>query len=280
MEYVVLNNGLKMPKLGLGVYQITDEFECRNTVESALDIGYRLIDTAQAYHNEKFVGDAIKHSNIPREELFITTKLWLADTGYKSTIKAFENSLKKLGLDYLDLYLIHQPIGDYYGSWKAMEELYEQGLIKAIGVANFMPDRLMDFICNNKILPAIDQVEVNPFCQRQIDEIMMKEKNVQMQSWGPFAEGRNNIFQNEVLEKIADKYQKSIAQIILRWLLQRNIVCIPKSVRIERLKENFNVFDFKLSNEDMNLILTLDTKKSCFFSHYDPKIIEWLCSMK
>ncbi|WP_289147336.1 aldo/keto reductase [uncultured Megamonas sp.] len=280
MEYVVLNNGLKMPKLGLGVYQITDEFECRNTVESALDIGYRLIDTAQAYHNEKFVGDAIKQSNIPREDLFITTKLWLADTGYKSTIKAFENSLKKLGLDYLDLYLIHQPIGDYYGSWKAMEELYEQGLIKAIGVANFMPDRLMDFICNNKILPAIDQVEVNPFCQRQIDEIMMKEKNVQMQSWGPFAEGRNNIFQNEVLEKIADKYQKSIAQIILRWLLQRNIVCIPKSVRIERLKENFNVFDFKLSNEDMNLISTLDTKKSCFFSHYDPKIIEWLCSMK
>lgn len=280
MEYVVLNNGLKMPKLGLGVYQITDEFECRNTVESALDIGYRLIDTAQAYHNEKFVGDAIKQSNIPREELFITTKLWLADTGYKSTIKAFENSLKKLGLDYLDLYLIHQPIGDYYGSWKAMEELYEQGLIKAIGVANFMPDRLMDLICNNKILPAIDQVEVNPFCQRQIDEIMMKEKNVQMQSWGPFAEGRNNIFQNKVLQKIADKYQKSIAQIILRWLLQRNIVCIPKSVRIERLKENFNVFDFKLSNEDMNLILTLDTKKSCFFSHYDPKIIEWLCSMK
>ena len=280
MEYVVLNNGLKMPKLGLGVYQITDEFECRNTVESALDIGYRLIDTAQAYHNEKFVGDAIKQSNIPREELFITTKLWLADTGYKSTIKAFEISLKKLGLDYLDLYLIHQPIGDYYGSWKAMEELYEQGLIKAIGVANFMPDRLMDFICNNKILPAIDQVEVNPFCQRQIDEIMMKEKNVQMQSWGPFAEGRNNIFQNEVLQKIADKYQKSIAQIILRWLLQRNIVCIPKSVRIERLKENFNVFDFKLSNEDMNLISTLDTKKSCFFSHYDPKIIEWLCSMK
>ena len=280
MEYVVLNNGLKMPKLGLGVYQITDEFECRNTVESALDIGYRLIDTAQAYHNEKFVGDAIKQSNIPREELFITTKLWLADTGYKSTIKAFEISLKKLGLDYLDLYLIHQPIGDYYGSWKAMEEFYEQGLIKAIGVANFMPDRLMDLICNNKILPAIDQVEVNPFCQRQIDEIMMKEKNVQMQSWGPFAEGRNNIFQNEVLQKIADKYQKSIAQIILRWLLQRNIVCIPKSVRIERLKENFNVFDFKLSNEDMNLILTLDTKKSCFFSHYDPKIIEWLCSMK
>lgn len=280
MEYVVLNNGLKMPKLGLGVYQITDEFECRNTVESALDIGYRLIDTAQAYHNEKFVGDAIKQSNIPREELFITTKLWLADTGYKSTIKAFENSLKKLGLDYLDLYLIHQPIGDYYGSWKAMEELYEQGLIKAIGVANFMPDRLMDLICNNKILPAIDQVEVNPFCQRQIDEIMMKEKNVQMQSWGPFAEGRNNIFQNEVLQKIADKYQKSIAQIILRWLLQRNIVCIPKSVRIERLKENFNVFDFELSSEDMNLISTLDTKKSCFFSHYDSKIIEWLCSMK
>lgn len=280
MEYVVLNNGLKMPKLGLGVYQITDEFECRNTVESALDIGYRLIDTAQAYHNEKFVGVAIKQSNIPREELFITTKLWLADTGYKSTIKAFENSLKKLGLDYLDLYLIHQPIGDYYGSWKAMEELYEQGLIKAIGVANFMPDRLMDLICNNKILPAIDQVEVNPFCQRQIDEIMMKEKNVQMQSWGPFAEGRNNIFQNKVLQKIADKHQKSIAQIILRWLLQRNIVCIPKSVRIERLKENFNVFDFKLSNEDMNLISTLDTKKSCFFSHYDPKIIEWLCSMK
>lgn len=280
MEYVVLNNGLKMPKLGLGVYQITDEFECRNTVESALDIGYRLIDTAQAYHNEKFVGDVIKQSNIPREELFITTKLWLADTGYKSTIKAFENSLKKLGLDYLDLYLIHQPIGDYYGSWKAMEELYEQGLIKAIGVANFMPDRLMDLICNNKILPAIDQVEVNPFCQRQIDEIMMKEKNVQMQSWGPFAEGRNNIFQNEVLQKIADKYQKSIAQIILRWLLQRNIVCIPKSVRIERLKENFNVFDFELSSEDMNLISTLDTKKSCFFSHYDPKIIEWLCSMK
>lgn len=261
MEYVVLNNGLKMPKLGLGVYQITDEFECRNTVESALDIGYRLIDTAQAYHNEKFVGDAIKQSNIPREELFITTKLWLADTGYKSTIKAFENSLKKLGLDYLDLYLIHQPIGDYYGSWNAMEELYEQGLIKAIGVANFMPDRLMDLICNNKILPAIDQVEVNPFCQRQIDEIMMKEKNVQMQSWGPFAEGRNNIFQNKVLQKIADKHQKSIAQIILRWLLQRNIVCISKSVRIEYLKENFNVFDFELSSEDMNLISTLDTKK-------------------
>lgn len=279
MKKVTLNNGVEMPILGFGVFQITDEAQCEQAVLDAIHAGYRLIDTAMSYHNEEAVGRAIKKCGVPREELFITTKLWLADAGYKKTMKAFETSLKKLGLDYLDLYLIHQPVGDVYGSWRAMEELYKAGKIRAIGVANFMPDRLMDLVMNNEIAPAINQVEVNPFCQRTFDQEIMEKKGVQIQSWGPFAEGRNGLFQNETLKTIGEKYGKSIAQVVLRWLIQRGVVCIPKSVNKERIEQNFDVFDFTLTDEDMQSIASLDTDKSCFFSHNDPAIIEMLCGM-
>jgi diketogulonate reductase-like aldo/keto reductase len=268
-----------MPILGFGVFQITDEAQCEHAVLDAIHTGYRLIDTAMSYHNEEAVGRAIKKCGVPREELFITTKLWLADAGYEKTMKAFETSLKKLGLDYLDLYLIHQPVGDVYGSWRAMEELYKAGKIRAIGVANFMPDRLVDLVLNNEIAPAINQVEVNPFCQRTFDQEIMEKKGVQIQSWGPFAEGRNGLFQNETLKTIGEKYGKSIAQVVLRWLIQRGVVCIPKSVRKERMEQNFDVFDFTLADEDMQSIASLDTGKSCFFSHHDPAAIERLCGM-
>jgi len=279
MEFVTLNNGIKMPILGFGVFQITDPAECEQAVLDAIQTGYRLIDTAMSYQNEEAVGQAAKKCGVLREDLFITTKLWLADAGYDKTKKAFETSLRKLGLEYLDLYLIHQPIGDYYGSWKAMEELYKEGVIRAIGVANFMPDRLVDLVMNNEIPPAINQVEVNPFFQRAFDQQVMKKKDVQIQSWGPFAEGRNGLFENETLKTIGSKYNKTIAQVVLRWLIQRNVVCIPKSVHKERIKENFNVFDFVLGEEDMQTIANLDTNKSCFFSHYDPAVIEMLCGL-
>ncbi len=279
MEKVILNNGVAMPILGFGVYQITDEAQCEQAVLDAIQTGYRLIDTAMSYHNEEAVGRAIKKCGIPREELFITTKLWLADAGYEKTLKAFETSLNKLGLEYLDLYLIHQPVGDVYGSWRAMEKLYKKGKIRAIGVANFMPDRLVDLVFNNEIAPAINQVEVNPFCQRTYDQEIMEKKGVQIQSWGPFAEGRNGLFQNETLKAIGEKYGKSIAQVVLRWLTQRGVVCIPKSIHKERMEQNFDVFDFTLDDEDLKLIASLDTGKSCFFSHQDPAIIEMLCNL-
>jgi 2,5-diketo-D-gluconate reductase A len=280
MEKVVLNNGVEMPILGFGVYQITDLTECENSVLDAIEAGYRLIDTAAAYQNEEAVGRAIKRSGVSREELFVTTKLWIQDNGYESTKKAFENSLQKLGLDYLDLYLIHQPYGDVYGEWRAMEELYSEGKIKAIGVSNFYPDRVMDFIVHHKIVPAINQIETHPFHQQIDTQTFLQENGIQIQSWGPFAEGKNHIFQNKLLLSIGEKYNKSVAQVILRWLTQRGVVVIPKSVRKERIKENFNIFDFQLSEQDMNAIRELDTKESLFFDHRDPAMVKRLSSYK
>lgn len=279
MKYATLNNGIKMPMLGFGVYQITDEKVCEEAVLEAIKSGYRLIDTAMAYHNEEAVGRAIKKSGVPREDFFITTKLWLADAGFEKTMAAFEASLERLGLEYLDLYLIHQPIGDVYGSWRAMEELYEQGRIRAIGVANFMPDRLVDFTNNNRIAPAINQVEVNPFCQRLVDQEVMMKKTVQIQSWGPFAEGRNELFSNQTLQAIGNQYGKTIAQVVLRWLLERDVISIPKSVHPERIRQNMDIFDFELTQEDRKKIELLDTGKSCFFDHRDPDIVEMLCGL-
>lgn len=279
MKTVKLNNGVVMPILGLGVYQITDYQECKNTVLDALKIGYRSIDTAAIYKNEEAVGEAIKESGINREDLFITTKLWIKDAGYDSAKKAFELSLKKLQVDYLDLYLIHQPYGDIYGSWKAMEELYKEGKIRAIGVSNFHPDRLMDLIVHNEIIPAVNQIETHPFFQRNNDQKFLKENDVQIESWASFAEGKNDIFHNEILSKIGEKYNKSVAQVILRWLVQRDVVVIPKSVKKERLEENFNVFDFDLSLDDMSLIASLDKNESLFFDHRDPERIKWLSNL-
>lgn len=276
MKYVKLNNGLEMPILGFGVYQIQDYDECKKAVLNAIETGYRLIDTAASYKNEKAVGDAIKESGINRKELFITTKLWIQKNGYEDTKKAFNNSLEKLQLDYLDLYLIHQPFGDYYGEWRCMEELYKNGKIKAIGVCNFFADRLVDLIMHNEIVPAVNQVEVNPFYQKNDYQTIMNEYNVQMQSWAPFAEGRNNMFTNEILLSIAKKYNKSIAQVILNWLVKRNIVVIPKSVRKERMEENFNIFDFELDESDIKLISSLDKNESSFFSHQDYKMVKLL----
>lgn len=279
MQKVKLNNGIEMPILGFGVYQIEDQVLCEQCVYDAIEAGYRSIDTAAAYGNEEAVGRAIKRSGIPREDLFITTKLWISDAGYDKAKKAFEASMKRLQLDYLDLYLIHQPFNDYYGAWRAMEELYKEGSIRSIGVSNFMPDRLVDLILHNEIIPAVNQVETNPFYQQIEAETFMQEKGVQIESWAPFAEGKNNMFQNETLAAIASKYGKSIAQVVLRWLIQRNIVVIPKSIRKERIIENFNVFDFELTKEDMKKIAALDTNTSCFFSHRDPKMVEWLSGL-
>ncbi|MCM3724689.1 aldo/keto reductase [Neobacillus cucumis] len=280
MQKVTLNNSVEMPILGFGVYQIQDANQCEQSVYHAIMAGYRLIDTAASYLNEEAVGRAIKRSGVPREELFITTKLWVQDTGYESTKKAFAKSLERLQLDYLDLYLIHQPFGDVYGSWRAMEELYREGKIRAIGVSNFQKDRLVDLIIHNEITPAVNQVETHPFCQQIESAKLMKEHHVQIESWGPFAEGRNNMFQNEVLVLIAEKYNKSVAQVILRWLTQRDVVVIPKSVHKERIIENFNIFDFELSQEDMDSIASLDTNNSLFFSHNDPEIVKWIGTRK
>jgi len=269
-----------MPILGFGVFQVTDLAECERSVIDAIETGYRLIDTAASYGNEEAVGKAIKRSGAPREDLFITTKLWIQSNGYEGTRKAFENSLKRLGLDYLDLYLIHQPFGDVYGEWSTMQDLYKEGKIRAIGVSNFHPDRLIDLIVHNEIIPAVNQVETHPFHQQNEMQKFLQENGVQIESWGPFAEGKNNIFHNELLLSIAQQYNKTIAQVILRWLTQRGIVAIPKSVRKERMEENYNSLDFELSPEDMEAIKTLDTKTSSFFDHRDPAMVKWLGERK
>lgn len=279
MQYVTLNNGAKMPILGFGVYQIADLKQCEGSVGDALEAGYRLIDTAAAYRNETAVGNAIKKSGIAREELFITTKLWIKDAGYEKAKAAFQTSLDALQLDYLDLYLIHQPFGDVYGAWRAMEELYKAGKIKAIGISNFPPDRAMDLIANNAVVPAVNQIEVHPFCQQVEAQVFAQENGVQIESWGPFAEGRNDIFQNDVLTSVAKKHGKSVAQVILRWLTQRGIVVIPKSVHKERIAENFAIFDFELDTADQAAIGGLDAKVSAFFDHRDPKMVKWLCGL-
>lgn len=280
MQNAVLNNGVEMPILGFGVYQISDAEECERSVYEAMRTGYRLIDTAAAYGNEEAVGRAIKRSGVAREEVFVTTKLWIQDAGYESAKQAFERSLRRLQLDYLDLYLIHQPYGDVYGSWRAMEELYREGKVRAIGVSNFHPDRLMDLMLHNEVAPAVNQIETHPFCQQIEAQQFMQENHVQIESWGPFAEGRNHIFQNGLLLSIAAKYGKSVAQVILRWLIQREVVVIPKSVRRERIIENFDVFSFELGAQDMDAIATLDTKASLFFDHRDPKMVKMLSEVK
>jgi 2,5-diketo-D-gluconate reductase A len=280
MQTVKLNNGIEMPLLGFGVFQVTDLAECERSVSDAIATGYRLIDTAAAYQNEEAVGKAIKKSGVPRNELFITTKLWIQSNGYEGTKKAFENSLRKLQLDYLDLYLIHQPYGDVYGEWRAMQELYKEGRIRAIGVSNFHPDRLIDLIVHNEIAPAVNQIETHPFHQQIDTQKFLQENNVQIESWGPFAEGKNNLFKNELLLSIGRKYNKSIAQVVLRWLTQRGVVAIPKSVRKERMEENFNSLDFQLSPEDMEAIKTLDMNTSSFFDHRDPAMVKWLGEIK
>ncbi|MBP9017578.1 aldo/keto reductase [Porphyromonadaceae sp. NP-X] len=280
MQKVKLNNGVEMPILGFGVFQISDLKECENSVLTAIETGYRLIDTAAIYLNETAVGNAIKSSGVAREELFVTTKVWVQDAGYENTKKAFEKSLKKLQLDYLDLYLIHQPYGDVHCSWRAMEELYKEGKIKAIGVSNFHPDRVMDMIVHNEIVPAVNQIETHPFHQQIDTQKFLIENGVQHQSWGPFAEGKNNLFTNEILAGIGAKYNKSVAQVVLRWLTQRGVVAIPKSVNKERIEQNFNSLDFELSTEDMDAIATLDMKATSFFDHRDPAMVKWLGTRK
>lgn len=279
MEYVTLNNGIKMPKLGYGVYQV-DKEECERCVIDAIKVGYRLIDTAQSYFNETEVGNAIekaiKDSLVTREELFITTKVWIDNYGYEKCKKSVLESMEKLKVDYLDLVLLHQPFSDYYGAYKALEELYESGKVKAIGVSNFGPDRLAD-IClfERKIIPQVNQVETNPLNAQVKAQENMNDFGVQIEAWAPFGEGRNNMFENEVLKEIGAKYNKSVAQVILRWLTQRNVVALAKSTHIERMKENFNIFDFELSSDDINKINELDKETSLFFSHYDPNMVKW-----
>lgn len=280
MQKVILNNGVEMPVLGFGVFQVPDLAECEKVVIDAIETGYRLIDTAASYENEVAVGNAIKKSGVPREELFITTKLWIQDAGYENTLKAFEKSLNKLQLEYLDLYLIHQPYGDIFGSWRAMQELYFQGKVRAIGVSNFQPDRIADLIANSGFTPSVNQIETHPFHQQVETQKFLEENNIQIESWGPFAEGKNDIFKNETLTSIAVKNNKSVAQIILRWLTQRGVVAIPKSVLKERMVENFDIFDFELSADEMQAISTLDTNASLFFDHRDPNMVKWLSERK
>jgi 2,5-diketo-D-gluconate reductase A len=277
---VTLNNGVEMPQLGFGVFQMRDAEECERSVADALRTGYRLIDTAASYLNEEAVGSAIRRSGVPREELFVTTKLWIQDAGYERAKRAFDRSLQRLQLDYLDLYLIHQPFGDVFGAWRAMEELYRDGRVRAIGVSNFQPDRLMDLMVHSDVVPAVNQIETHPFNQQVETQRFLQAHGVQHESWGPFAEGRHDIFGNDLLRAIADTHQKTVAQVILRWLIQRGVVAIPKSVRPERIVENFTIFDFELSPEDMAAIATLDRKQSSFFDHRDPEMVKALGHVK
>lgn len=276
MQEVTLNNGIRMPILGYGVFQITDASECERCVIDALQTGYRLIDTAASYLNEEAVGRGIKQSGVPRDQIFVTTKMWVEDAGYEHTQAAIDKSLRRLGLDYLDLYLIHQPYSDVHGSWRAMEDAYRAGKLRAIGLANFESDRLMDITAFNEVTPAVNQIEVNPF-QQQADSVdFMRGLGVQPEAWAPFAEGRNNLFQNEQLLAIAQKHGKTVGQVVLRWLVQRGIVALAKSVRKERMQENISVFDFELSADDLNQIAQLETGTSSFFSHRDPAIVKWM----
>ena len=277
---VTLNNGIRMPLLGFGVFQIADADACERSVSDALEVGYRLIDTAASYGNEEAVGNAIRRSAVPREELFVTTKLWIQDAGYESARRAFDRSMQRLQLDTLDLYLIHQPYGDVYGSWRAMQELYDEGRIRAIGVSNFHPDRVMDLMMHNDVLPAVDQIETHPFHQQVETQKFLQANGIQIESWGPFAEGRNDIFHNPLLRSIAENHRKSIAQVIVRWLTQRGVVAIPKSVRKERMAENFDIFDFELTADEMIAIATLETGTSSFFDHRDPAMVRMLSEAK
>lgn len=280
MQTVRLNNGLDMPLLGFGVFQMTDAAECERAVIDAINTGYRLIDTAASYQNETQVGNALKQSGIARNELFVTTKLWLQDTNYEGAKAQFERSLNRLQMDYVDLYLIHQPYGDVHGAWRAMEELHQAGKIKAIGVSNFQPDRLADLIAFNNIVPAVNQVEVNPFNQQLHAVPWMKSRNIQPEAWAPFAEGKNGLFQHPVLTAIGEKYGKSVGQVVLRWVFQRGIVSLAKSVRKDRMEENINVLDFELSKDEILQITALDTATSAFFSHRNPAMVEWLTGRK
>jgi 2,5-diketo-D-gluconate reductase A len=276
---VTLNNGVEMPILGFGVFQIPPD-ETEQAVATALKVGYRHLDTAASYQNEEAVGRAVRSSGLPRHELFITTKLWIQDPGEANARAAFERSLEQLGLDQVDLYLIHQPLGDYYSSWRAMEQLHAERLVRAIGVANFYPDRLVDLIEHNDVTPAVNQIEVNPFFQRYADQELMHTHGVQMESWGGFAEGKNNLFTDPLLTEIGNAHGKTVAQVVLRWLIQRDVVAIPKSVRRERMEQNLDVFDFALTDEDMSRIATMDTGASLFFDHRDPAMVSWLNSRK
>lgn len=279
MKEITLNCGVSMPMLGFGVYQISADM-CEGCVSAALAAGYRHIDTAAAYINEEAVGKAMKQSGIAREDIFLTTKLWLQNTGYEETKAAFAASLRRLDTSYVDLYLIHQPFGDVYGSWRAMEDLHEERKIRAIGVSNFPPDRLVDLIIHSRIAPAVNQVETHPFCQQREAMAVMEAYGVRMESWGPFAEGRNNLFHNPVLLAVAEKHDRTVAQVVLRWLNQRNVIAIPKSVHPERMIENFAIFDFALDDEDMARIAALDTGKSVFFDHRDPAVVKMLCAIR
>lgn len=276
MQYVTLNNGIQMPIVGFGVFQIADPKECERSVVDAIECGYSLIDTAASYRNEEAVGQGLRRSGKAREDLFVTTKLWVEDTGYERTRQAIEKSLRRLQLDYLDLYLIHQPFGDVHGSWRAMEEARKTGTVRAIGLSNFHPDRLMDIIAFNEVVPAVNQVEVNPFHQQAESVTFMGDNGVQAEAWAPFAQGHNNLFHNEVLVAIGGKHGKSVGQVVLRWLVQRGVVVLAKSVRKERMLENLNIFDFQLDESDMANIAALETGQSSFFSHRDPAIVKWM----
>jgi 2,5-diketo-D-gluconate reductase A len=272
---VTLSEGVEMPVLGFGVFQIPPD-QTEQAVIDALDAGYRSLDTARSYLNEEAVGKAIKVGGVPRDELFITTKLWIEDQGEEKAKRAFETSLRRLDLDYVDLYLIHQPLGDYYGSWRAMEELNRRGLARAIGVSNFYPDRLVDLIDHNEVVPMVDQVECHPFFQRGAEQELMRDRGVQIESWGPFAEGRNNLFTDPTLTEIGSSHGKSVAQVVLRWLIQRDVVVVQKSVRPERMRENIDVFDFELTDDEMARIAAMDRGESLFFDHRDPAMVSWL----